>query len=49
MEQNRSKHESQINDVITKRLAIIRTRSRGNIPGWKEIEARGKGKHSYYK
>ena len=34
---------------ITKRLTIIRTKARGNIPGWKEIVTRDKGKHSYYK
>ena len=33
--------------VITKRLTIIRTKARGNTPGWKEIVA--KGEHSYYK
>ena len=48
-EQNRNKVGSWINDVITKRLTIIRTKARGNIPGWKEIVARDKGKHSYYK
>ena len=40
---------SWINDVITKRLTIIRTQARGNIPGWKEMVAGDKGKHSYYK
>ena len=32
-----------------KRLTIIRTKARGNITGWKEIVARDKGEHSYYK
>ena len=27
----------------------MRTMTRGNIPGWKEIVARDKGEHSYYK
>ena len=49
MEWNRNKAGSQISDVITKRLTIIRTKARGNIPGWKEIVARDKGEHSYYK
>ena len=49
MKWNRNKVGSWINDVITKRLAIIRTKARGNIPGWKEIVARDKGEHSYYK
>ena len=43
MEWNKIKVGSQINDVITKRLTIIRTMTRGNIPGWKEIVARDKG------
>ena len=49
MEWNRNKVGSCINDVITKRLTIIRTKARGNIPGWKEIVAGDKGEHSYYK
>ena len=49
MEWNRNKVGSCINDVITKRLTIIRTKARGNIPGRKEIVARDKGEHSYYK
>ena len=49
MEQNRNKVGSWISDVITKRLTIIRTKTRGNILGWKEIVARDKGEHSYYK
>ena len=32
-----------------KRLTIIRTMTQGNILGWKEIVARDKGEHSYYK
>ena len=32
-----------------KRLTIIRTMTRGNILGQKEIVARDKGEHSYYK
>ena len=32
-----------------KRLTIIRTKARGNIPEWKEIVAEDKGEHSYYK
>ena len=48
-EWNRNKVGSWISDVITKRLTIIRTKARGNIPGWKEIVARDKGEHSYYK
>ena len=32
-----------------KRLTIIRTKARANIPGWKEIVARDKGEHGYYK
>ena len=48
MEQNRNKAGSRISDVITKRLTIIRTKARGNIPGQKEIVA-DKGEHSYYK
>ena len=43
MERNRNKVGSWISDVITKRLTIIRTKARGNIPGWKEIVARDKG------
>ena len=43
MEWNRNKVGSQISDVITKRLTIIRTKARGNIPGRKEIAARDKG------
>ena len=27
---------------------MIRTMTRGNILGWREIVARGKGEHSYY-
>ena len=27
----------------------MRTKARGNILGWKEIVARDKGEHSYYK
>ena len=49
MEWNRNKVGSRISDVITKRLTIIRTQARGNIPGWKEIVAGDKGEHSYYK
>ena len=49
MERNRNKVGSWISDVITKRLTIIRTKARGNIPGQKEIVARDKGEHSYYK
>ena len=53
MEWNRNKVGSQISDVITKRLTIIltiiRTKARGNILGQKEIVARDKGEHSYYK
>ena len=49
MEWNRNKVGSWISDVITKRLTIIRTKARGNIPGWKEIVAGDKGEHSYYK
>ena len=48
-ERNRNKVGSQISDVITKRLTIIRTKARGNIPGRKEIVAGDKGEHSYYK
>ena len=43
MEWNRIKVGSRISDVITKRLTIIRTKARGNIPGWKEIVTRDKG------
>ena len=32
-----------------KRLTIIRTKARGNIPEWKDIVAGDKGEHSYYK
>ena len=49
MEWNRNKVRSWISDVITKRLTIIRTKARGNILGQKEIVARDKGEHSYYK
>ena len=49
MEWNRNKVGSWISDVITKRLTIIRTKTRGNIPGQKEIVAGDKGEHSYYK
>ena len=49
MEWNRNKVGSQISDVITKRLTIIRTNARGNILGQKKIVARDKGEHNYYK
>ena len=49
MEWNRNKVGSRISDVITKRLTIIRTKAGGNIPGQKEMVARDKGEHSYYK
>ena len=49
MEWNRNKVGSRISDVITKRLTIIRTKARGNIPGPKEIVAGDKGEYSYYK
>ena len=37
-EWNRNKVGSQISDVITKRLTIIRTKARGNIPVWVEVK-----------
>ena len=49
MEQSRNKVGSWISDVITKRLTIIRTKAGGNILGQKEMVARDKGEHSYYK
>ena len=49
MEWNRNKVGSRINDVITTRLTIIRTKARGNILGQKEMVAGDKGEHSYYK
>ena len=48
-ETTEDKEDDQISDVITKRLTLIRTKARGNIPGQKEIVARDKGEHSYYK
>ena len=48
-EQNRIKLLMMDQWCHHKRLTIIRTKARGNIPGWKEIVARDKREHSYYK